>query len=58
MMLVDLEGDVSPAQGAICVKLTISIKTIPTTFFFIEGGDLIIYYWVGIGYMPIIVYPL
>jgi hypothetical protein len=33
MMLVDFEGNVSPAQGAICVKLTIGSKTLPTAFF-------------------------
>jgi hypothetical protein len=37
MMLVDFEGNVSPAQGAICVELTIGSKTIPTAFFVIKG---------------------
>jgi hypothetical protein len=37
MMLVDFEGNVSPAQGAICVELTISSKTLPTAFFVIKG---------------------
>jgi hypothetical protein len=37
MMLVDFEGNVSPAQGAICVKLTIDSKTLPTAFFIIKG---------------------
>jgi hypothetical protein len=37
MMLVDFEGNVSPAQGAICVELTIGSKTLPITFFVIEG---------------------
>jgi hypothetical protein len=32
MMSVDFEGNVSPAQGAICVELTIGSKTLPTTF--------------------------
>jgi hypothetical protein len=36
-MLVDFEGNVSPAQGAICVELTLSSKTLPTTFFVIKG---------------------
>jgi hypothetical protein len=36
-MLVDFEGNVSPAQGAICVELTIGSKTLPTTFFVIKG---------------------
>jgi hypothetical protein len=33
MMLVDFEGNVSPAQGAICIERTIGSKTLPTTFF-------------------------
>jgi hypothetical protein len=37
MMLVDFEGNVSLAQGAIYVELTISIKTLPTAFFVIKG---------------------
>jgi hypothetical protein len=48
MMLVDFEGNVSPAQGAICVEITIGSKTLPTAFLSLKGGDLIIYYWVGI----------
>jgi hypothetical protein len=38
MMLVDFEGNVSPAQGAICVELTIGSKTLPTAFFVIKGS--------------------
>jgi hypothetical protein len=37
MMLVDFEGNVSPAQGAICMELTIGSKTLPTAFFVIKG---------------------
>jgi hypothetical protein len=37
MMLVDFEGNVSPAQGAICMELTIGNKTLPTAFFVIKG---------------------
>ena len=37
MMLKDFEGVVSPAVGALCVDLTIGSKTLPTTFFFING---------------------
>jgi hypothetical protein len=37
MMLVDFEGNVSLAQGAICVELTIGSKTLPTAFFVIKG---------------------
>jgi hypothetical protein len=37
MMLVDFEGNISPAQGAICVELTISSKTLLTAFFVIKG---------------------
>ena len=37
MMLKDFEGNVSPVKGARCVELTISSKTLPTTFFVISG---------------------
>jgi len=37
MMLKDLEGNVSPVKGAICVELTISSKTLLMTFFVISG---------------------
>jgi hypothetical protein len=37
MMLKDFEGAISPARGAICVDLTIGSKTLPTTFFVING---------------------
>jgi hypothetical protein len=37
MMLVDFEGNISPAQGAICVELTIGSETLPTAFFVIKG---------------------
>jgi len=37
MMLKDFEGVVSPALGALCVDLTIGSKTLPTTFFVING---------------------
>jgi hypothetical protein len=37
MMLVDFEGNISPAQGAICMELTIDSKTLPTAFFVIKG---------------------
>jgi hypothetical protein len=54
MMLVDFEGNVSPAQGAICVELTISSKNFQPLSLSLKGGDLIMYCWVGIGYMPIV----
>ena len=37
MVLKDFEGNVSPARGALCVDLTIGSKTLPTTFFVING---------------------
>ena len=37
MMLKDFEGVVSPTLGALCVELTIGSKTLPTTFFVING---------------------
>ena len=37
MMLKDFEGVVPPALGALCVDLTIGSKTLPTTFFVING---------------------
>jgi hypothetical protein len=36
MMLVDFEGNVCPAQGAICVELTIGSKTLLTSFLVIK----------------------
>ena len=38
MMLKDFKGVVSPALGALCVDLTIGSKTLPTTFFVINGN--------------------
>ena len=37
MMLKEFEGVVSPTLGALCVDLTIGSKTLPTTFFVING---------------------
>ena len=37
MMLKDFEGVVSPTLGALCVDFTIGSKTLPTTFFVING---------------------
>jgi hypothetical protein len=37
MMLKDFEGKASPARGAINVELMIGCKTLPTTFFIING---------------------
>jgi len=37
MILKDFEGNVSLAWGAIFVDLEIRSKTLPTTFFFING---------------------
>jgi hypothetical protein len=37
MMLVDFEGNVSLAQSAICVELSIGSKTLLTAFFVIKG---------------------
>ena len=37
IMLKDFEGAVSPVRGAIYVDLTIGSKTLPTTFFVING---------------------
>jgi len=37
MMLKDFEGNVSPVKGAICVELTIGDKTLPMTFFVMNG---------------------
>ena len=38
MMLKDFEGVVSLVLGALCVDLTIGSKTLPTTFFVINGN--------------------
>jgi hypothetical protein len=37
MMLKDFEDNVSPTKGAVCVELTIDSKTLPITFFVING---------------------
>jgi hypothetical protein len=37
MILEDFEGVVFPVVGALCVDLTIGRKTLPTTFFVING---------------------
>jgi hypothetical protein len=37
MMPKDFEGHVLPDKGAVCVELTIGSKTLPTTFFIING---------------------
>ena len=37
MLLKDFEGNVSAARGALCVDLTIGSKTLPTTFFVVDG---------------------
>jgi len=37
MMLKDFEGNVCLAEGVVCVELTIGSKTLPTTFFVING---------------------
>jgi hypothetical protein len=39
MMLKDFEGVMSPALWALCVDLTIGSKTLPTSFFVINGKD-------------------
>jgi hypothetical protein len=58
MVLVDFEGNVSPAQGAICVELTIGVRPFQLLSLSLRLGDLIIFLWVGIGYMSIATYPL
>jgi hypothetical protein len=35
-----------------------ALKPFQLLSFSLKGEDLIIYYWVGIGYMPIVVYHL
>ena len=54
MMLNDFEGVLSPALGALCIDLTIGSKTLPTTFFVINGKGYTVYCWDEIGFMPII----
>ena len=38
MMLKDFGGNTSKTQGAVSVELTIGSKTLPTTFFVIDGN--------------------
>jgi hypothetical protein len=57
MILVDFEANVSSAQGAICVELTIGSKTLPTAFFVIKGRgsyNLLL----GRDWIPIVEYHL
>jgi len=54
MMLKDFEGNVSPVKGAIYVELTIGSKTLPITFFVINGKVHITYCRGEIGFMPIV----
>ena len=58
MMLMDFEGVVSPALGALCVDLTIGSKTLPTTFFVINGKGSYSLLLGRIGYMPIVAFHL
>jgi len=58
MMLKDFEGVVSPAVGALCVDLTIGSKTLPTTFFVINGKGSSVCCWGEIGFMPTVAYHL
>ena len=55
MMLKDFEGNVSLAKGVVCVELTISSKTLPTTFFVINRKGAYNLLWGEIGFMPTIV---
>jgi len=57
MMLKDFKRVVSPALGALCVDLTIGSKTLPTTFFVMARVHTV-YYWDGIGFMPIAAFHL
>jgi len=52
MMLKHFEGNVSLVKGAICVELTISSKTLPTTFFVISGKGAHNLLLGEIGFMP------
>jgi hypothetical protein len=39
MMLKDFGGNASKTRGAVSVELTIGSKTLPTTFFVINGKE-------------------
>ena len=58
MMLKDFEVVVSLALGALCVDLTIGSKTLPTTFFVINGKGSYSLLLGRIGYMPIVAFHL
>jgi hypothetical protein len=48
MILVEFEGNVSPTQGAIC-----AVRPFQSPSLSLKGGDLKIYCWAEIGYVPI-----
>jgi hypothetical protein len=59
MMLVDFEGNVSPVQGEKSVWSSPSaVRPLQPLYLSLKGGELIIYCWVGTGYMPIVAYHL
>jgi hypothetical protein len=58
MMLVDFEGNVSLAQGAIVWSSRSAVRPFLPLSLSLKGGDHIIYCWVEIGYMIIAAYPL
>jgi hypothetical protein len=58
MMLVDFEGNVSPAQEQFAWSSPSAVRPFQPLSLSLKGGGLIIYCWVGIGYMTIIAYHL
>ena len=58
MMLKDFEGNVSPVKGVICIELTIGSKTLPTTFFVVNGKGAYNLLLGRDGFMPIAAFHL
>ena len=58
MMLKDFEGVVSPAVGALCVDLTITVRLFLLLSLLSMGRGHTVCYWEEIGFMPIVAYRL
>ena len=54
MMLTDFEGDMSPAQGAVCVDLTIGSKALHSSSS--TAKVRMLYSSAGIGFMPTVAF--
>nr|AAK92596.1 Putative retroelement [Oryza sativa Japonica Group] len=56
MVLKDFGGNPSETKGVLNVELTVGSKTIPTTFFVIDGKGSYSLFLEGLGFMPIVAF--